>query len=184
MAQGAVFVQRLIDHVPAADAALITPHHGLYVIVHALEQTLAIQGRTFVILEDPLRNLAVPNQRVSHDEHVVLLAECYIAVRRVEGIDIGTGMDELPFQNIFRRDGVELRLHDGGAAGIAFLELRLIESRADMEIFLEYIFQCGCLRMGRRAGGQKGGQRPFEKHLQTPCFAAAANLLRRNASSS
>ena len=63
LAQGAVFVQRLIDHIPASDPALVAAHDGLYVIVHALEQGVAVEWRALVILEDPSRHLAVPHQR-------------------------------------------------------------------------------------------------------------------------
>ena len=101
LAQRAVFVQRLIDHIPASDPALVSAHDGLYVIVHALEQGVAVQWLALVILEDPSRHLVVPHQRVSNDEHVVLLAERHVAIRRVEGIGIGTRMDRPPISERF-----------------------------------------------------------------------------------
>ncbi len=93
LAQSAVFVQRLIDHIPPTDPALVSSHHGLYVIAHALEQGVAVQWLALVILEHPSRHLVVPHQRVANDEHVVLLAERHVAIRRVESIGIGAGMN-------------------------------------------------------------------------------------------
>ena len=56
-------LRRFVDHVPAADAALVAADDGADVILHALEQCVAGERLAFVVLEDPPRRLAVPDQR-------------------------------------------------------------------------------------------------------------------------
>ena len=56
------------------------------VFLHALKQCIAGEWRALFVLEDPLRNLAVPDQVMAHDEHLVLLAEGHVPVGRIEVI--------------------------------------------------------------------------------------------------
>jgi hypothetical protein len=50
-------------------------------------------------------------------------------------------MNHLPFQNVLRGDGVELRLDEGGIASSTFGELAWVERGPDQERALERIFE-------------------------------------------
>jgi len=78
-------------------------------------------------------NLGVPDQIVAYDEHVVLLAEGNVFIRQVERVVVGRGMDERPLEDVFRRDGVELRGEEGIGAGVAAGDLGFVNGRADVK---------------------------------------------------
>src|SRR6185437_2285941 len=100
----------------------------------------------------------MPNQAVADDEHVVSLAEGHVAVRRLESIRAGARMHGFPLQNIFRRDGVELRFDDRIAALIAVYILSGIDGRPDPENTLIRILQRGLRGKGRDDGERGGGE--------------------------
>jgi len=65
-------------------------------------------------------------------------------------------MDNLPFEDVFRTDGVELRQYDGGSLRVAFFELCWIERRSHMKISLKHVLQRRCLCL-RQTSRQKAG---------------------------
>ena len=60
----------------------------------------------------------MPDETVTDDEHLVLLAEGDIAVSRLPVVLVGLRMDELPLQIVFRGDRAEMLLGDGCRVGI------------------------------------------------------------------
>ena len=87
LAQGAIIVERFVDDVPAVDFSLVTADDRVDVVLHPRQQSIAVEEIALVVVKNPGRNLAVPDEIVSHDEHVVLLTKGDVLVRQVE-IDI------------------------------------------------------------------------------------------------
>ena len=153
--------QRLVNHVPRFDFALVMADNGTNVIVHSLEQLIArragaakaeatsaawilpVRRRRVVSLEYPVGCLAVPDQRMPDDVHAVFLAELYILVGRFEVVTFlsRTRMNELPFQYIFGGNGVELLLNQCDCIGVLFCELSWIQCHANFKTALEGVFQ-------------------------------------------
>src|SRR5450759_5926647 len=73
--QRAVFFERFVDHVPAVDASLISADDRTDVVVHTLQEGIPAERIAFLILENPLWSLVVPDQSMTNDVHVILLAE-------------------------------------------------------------------------------------------------------------
>ena len=96
LTQRAVFVEGFVDHVPALDLALVAADDGEDMVLHAGEQGVAGEQIALVVVKHPGRNLAVPNQVVAHDEHVVLLAEGDVLVGETEVVLVGLGMNDSP----------------------------------------------------------------------------------------
>ena len=53
-------------------------------VVQAGKQGIAAQKIAFVVVKHPLRNLAVPNQVMPVDEHVVLEAEGNVLIGKIK----------------------------------------------------------------------------------------------------
>jgi hypothetical protein len=122
------------------------------VIAHPQQQRIAANRITFVVLKDPFWGLAVPNQGVADDEHPVLPPKFHITVRRRKVVPVRLRMNGFPFQNIFRTDGVELRLDERSLGGFSAGALRFIECRADEKVVFEDFFEGG---LGETIGGQE-----------------------------
>src|SRR5208282_4625019 len=104
---------------------------------HARQQSVARKEIALVIVKNPGRNLVVPDQIVTHDKHVVLLAKGDILIGKIESILAGLRMNPLPLKDILRRNGVELRFDESIAALILSGDLRLVDGGADDEVALE-----------------------------------------------
>ena len=76
-----------------------------------------------------------------NDEHVVFLAECDIAIRRGEIVFVRRGMDQAPLQNIFRRNGIELRDDERRHSRVLFKDVTPVERRANHENVFESFLQ-------------------------------------------
>ena len=92
----------------------------------------------------------MPNERVTHDEHPMLLAERDKSIRRSKIVLFRLRVDEGPLQNILRSDAVEMFGHKLGATGILFKDLAVVESRPDAKVVLKDLFQYRLLRRDRR----------------------------------
>ena len=153
--QGAVLIDRFVDDVPAGDAALVAADDGPDVILHAGEQGFAGEGLARFVFKDPLRGLAVPDERVADHLHLILLAEGDELVGGLEVEGAGFGVDDFPLQDVFRGDGVELRGDQGGRGSILFGKLRLIQRGSDAEVGGEGGLE-GLLGRQRGAGDKQG----------------------------
>ena len=129
----AVLVQRFVDDVPTANPSLVPSHYGVDVVAHALQQGFAGERLALVVLENPARRLAMPDQAVADDEHPVLLAERDVTIGRREVEAVGARVQRFPLERVLRADAVELRRDDGVAARVALFELRLIHRHPDSE---------------------------------------------------
>ena len=139
--QGTVFINHLIYHVPAFDAATVTAHNGGYMFVHAGQQHCAREGLAVFTCKDPGRRLAVPDQRVADDEHLVGFPKSHVAVRIFKIKMPGGGMDLLPFQIVFGCDGIEMRFDQGRFCLIRLIKLGFVQRRPDVEVIFKNVFQ-------------------------------------------
>jgi hypothetical protein len=158
--QGAVFVEGFVDDVPTLDAALITANDGMDVVAHAGEQRVPGEEVSLVVMEDPGRGLAVPNEIVTDDEHVVLLAEGDVLVGEVEVVLVRLRVNVLPLEAVLGRDGVELGGDDGAAACVLACDLRGVDRRADVEV---------AVIGGFEGSGGVGGRRETEETRGEEC---------------
>ena len=131
LAQGAIFVEGFVDDIPALDATFVAADDGADVVAHTGQERVAVEEIAFIVVKDPGGNLAVPDQIVADDEHVVLFAEGDVLVGNGEVVLIRLRMNVLPFKAVFGRDGVELRFNDGIAARILAGNLRGVNGSAD-----------------------------------------------------
>jgi hypothetical protein len=93
---------------------------------------------------------------VTDDEHVVSFAEGNVAVRKIEGIPIGLGVNALPLKDIFRRDGVELRSENGVSKRIAASDLAFVDGGTDVKQSSIRTFERdGSFGDGQAAGKEK-----------------------------
>ncbi len=165
LAQGAVFVQSLVDHVPDLDAALIAADDSVNVIPHPFQQRVARERFAAGVAENPPGRLAVPDQRVADDRHVVGFAERNIPIAGVEIKRVRARVDDFPLEHVFRRNGIELRLNDGIAALISVGKLAGIDGHAHEEIVFEGFLErdrpvragLRCRATGEDANGGEGG---------------------------
>ena len=110
----------------------------------------------------------MPNERMADNDHPVLLSEFYIAIGGSKIIIARLGMDHFPFENIFRRDRVELGFCEKRADLICSRKLGLVQRGADEESILEDFFQL-CLSNGmpgrtiRKNADQEGYELSFQK---------------------
>ena len=96
LAQGAVFVEGFVDDVPGLDAAFVAADDGVDVVAHAGEKGVAGEEIAFVVVEDPGGDLAMPDQIMADDEHVVLLAEGDVLVGDGEVVFVRAGDGRSP----------------------------------------------------------------------------------------
>ncbi len=82
LAHRAIFIQRLVHHVPAVDFPLVAADHRRDVVVHALQQGVAIHRFAILIFKNPARRLIVPDQRVPNNPHAMLLSKRHVFVPR------------------------------------------------------------------------------------------------------
>jgi hypothetical protein len=115
----------------------------LNVVVHALQQGFAVYKVSFVIAEDPRRNLVMPHQAMAYDEHVVLFTVGNILVGQCEIVGIRLKMNAIPLQSVLRRDGAELRLDDCITAAILARDLGGVDGRANDKTAPVGVFQRG-----------------------------------------
>src|SRR5664279_1247278 len=96
----------------------------------------------------------MPDERVANDEHLVLRAEFNVAVARLEIIAIVTrpGVNGFPFENILRRDGIELCLDESNTVGVLAGDLPCIDCHANLEVVFVSDLECR-LCMGTAARG-------------------------------
>ena len=78
------------------DAAFVAADDRVDVVVHALQQGVAVEQVALVVLKDPRRDLVMPHQIVADDEHVVLLAEGDVLIGEREVVLARLGMDDSP----------------------------------------------------------------------------------------
>ena len=141
MSHRAILIYRFVDDVPAFDSSLVTADNRRNVIAQSSQKRLAIQRLSFFIFKHPTWRLVVPDQRVPDDEHVVLFAKLNKAIRTGEVVRAGLRMDQRPFQDILRSDGIEMGLYDLGTARVFFGIVIWIECSADQKIIFEYFLQ-------------------------------------------
>src|SRR5262249_30684799 len=117
--------ERLVDHVPSLDPALVSSDDCVDVVAHALKQNLASGSVRALALKHPVRGLAVPDQAVTDDEHPVLLAELHVAVSRLKAISVGSRarMNASPLHCVLGRDRIELAFNQCSSVGVLFGEL-------------------------------------------------------------
>lgn len=94
--------------------------------MHAIKQGFTRKRLPFVVLEDPIGHLAVPDQAVPDDEHPMLLSELYIAVGGPKVVTVRARVDRSPLQHVFGTDGVKLRRDNWVAACVALIGLLLV----------------------------------------------------------
>src|SRR5580658_11332865 len=88
LTHGAVLVQRFVDNVPAADLTLVAANYRPDVLLHPVEQSFASERVALFVLKDPARRLAMPNQTVADDEHLVLFSEGDVAIGGAEFVAV------------------------------------------------------------------------------------------------
>src|SRR4029078_2278414 len=118
---------------PSLDSTTIPPDDRANVIVQSRQQRVTTHCVAVRILEYPGRRLIVPHECVANDQHAVLLSELHILVRRSEVVDAWARMDQRPLEHVFRRDGVEVGLHERGTERVTLLELSGIHRSAHPE---------------------------------------------------
>jgi hypothetical protein len=70
---------------------------------------------------------------MANDEHVILFAEVNILVGQLEVVLVRAGVNALPLENIFWRDGVELRGEEFISARIGAHDLAFVNGSANVE---------------------------------------------------
>ena len=83
----------------------------------------------------------MPNQRVANGVHIVRLAELNVTIRPGEIVLSWLWVDGFPLQNIFRGNGVKLRLDNRSTALIFLEELRLVDRDTDEKIVFIGVLQ-------------------------------------------
>ncbi len=74
------------------------------VLLHPREELLPGRITTILSLEHPIGSLAVPNERVTDQRHLVLARELRIRIRAFKSIDAGLRMHGLPLHLVLRRE--------------------------------------------------------------------------------
>src|SRR5262245_5489266 len=131
LAHSTVGVQCLIDDIPTFDAAFVTTNNLKNVFVQSVEQRLAINGLTFVVLENPGWCLPVPDERVANDDQLILFAKRHVTIAARKVVSVRARVNVLPLQLVLGSDRVELRLDDRQGTGIFLGKLAPVEGRAD-----------------------------------------------------
>src|SRR5215467_7355327 len=124
---------------------------------HALEQdfTRHVIG---AVPENPARRLVMPDERMAHDVHAMLLAKFDVLVGGSKVVAVGTwlGMDDFPLERVLRRDGIEMPGDQRDAIRVLSGKLPLIDRDADKEIFFVSVLErCGFGRGSEAAGQQE-----------------------------
>ena len=83
----------------------------------------------------------MPNKSVSNYEHSVLFAKLDKAIGGSKVVSTWLGVDQPPFQNVLRSDGVEVSGHDFHPASIFSEDLAPIERGTDQKVVLEDVFK-------------------------------------------
>ena len=100
-------------------------------ILHALLQHFGLHLLALVIDKEPGSALAVPDQAMADDLHVVVLAKLHKAVGIVPEVGVLLGMYLLALHAVFGHDAVEVLLDDGNTLGILLVTLVHIDGHAD-----------------------------------------------------
>lgn len=108
LAVGSVFVEGLVDYVPAGADALVTGHHSLDVVLHDADERLVVE----TALGNPDGELRMPNQSVAVHLEVVLLRVCRIAVGIRKGEVVAGWLSRLPLHAVLGGEGVEVGVHN------------------------------------------------------------------------
>ena len=82
----------------------------------------------------------MPDQGMSVNFNVVLFTEGNQFIRRLKVVRIPARMDQCRFHDIFRRGHVELSNNEGRGFGVPFVDLGVVERRADAKILFEGFF--------------------------------------------
>ncbi len=112
--QRAVFVESFIYHVPPLDAAFVAADNGRDVVFHASQEGITRQGISRIVAKNPRWNLAVPNEAMADDDHLVLLTKGHVSVGRLPVVLVEPRMDTLPLQIVFSSCRAEVLLGDRG----------------------------------------------------------------------
>jgi len=90
----------------------------------------------------------MPNQRVTDNEHVILLAEFDVLVGGAEVVFIGFWVNCFPLQDVLGSGAIELRFDERGFLLIFLSELRRIERGTDHKAAAISILKRGMLGAG------------------------------------
>src|SRR3974390_1458524 len=85
----------------------------------------------------------MPDEIVADDKHVILFAEFDIYIGQGKIIGVRLGMDDLPLQDVFGADGIELRLDDRSFELIPARKLGGVQRSANEKTSLIGVFESG-----------------------------------------
>jgi len=129
VADDAGIVEGLVDHVPGIDFPCVVLHHRGDV---ALENGRKL-GRSVISHGHPRRDLIVPDQGVTADDHGVRLGVGDQSVGAGEVIDAERGMDDAKLHFVFGLELAVLGTESRRVTGVAS-QIRRIGGRADVNI--------------------------------------------------
>jgi hypothetical protein len=176
-AEFALFVDRLVHYIPAVDTALVPAHDGGDVVFNSLERRFSIQWLIALAAKRPGGRLIVPHQRVTDDEHAVLLAPVDILIGGREVVLVRLGMHLGPLEEVLRRDCVAVPRRQLERRRLLAHDLVGAEGDADAKRVAKRFFQrrrfVGLARHRRdRRGGDSARHQVKQLHGQSSKVAA------------
>ncbi|MNG02938.1 hypothetical protein D3C84_859910 [compost metagenome] len=142
---------RLVDHfvryVPGIDLAFVAANDRIDMILQAGVQHFFRYKVVVRVTENPIRRLAVPDERMTANLHVMVLRELDNRIRSIEMELVLHRLRRIPLQVVARRNAREVFRKQIAVRTEHFV----VQNRgADREIVREYGLQRGDRRLNRR----------------------------------
>ena len=116
------------------DAAAVAADDRVNVGPQPRQQSGAVRADATISGEYPVGHLLVPHEHVADHEHPVALPKLDEPVGSREGKAVGLGVNRLPFEQVLRRDRIEMVGGDRQRAWVAAVNLGAIERDSNPQI--------------------------------------------------